>query len=333
MSVYQSSPGTAPDAGFEPGALRHLVAGNRGRMLDPRRTPVSVVAVRPAVGFVDLRIEGFEDRGAVWEIPLEQVGHYQFEPSGPRADVAEIAEMQTAIDRLDHEVVIEPTASERRLTEERIIEDVEGAAAWLAQDSRFIAEGRPLPDPSTRRGDSVLAVDFEAYLRGRDLWALESAFATQFVSNPGSGELVKGHRMVLAELGLAPYAGAIVRDPSTFAADRSREARATHIIARLAFIRALFAALGIERVRLWRGLSADEPLRSNERRTFVSSSFDEAVARSHFEGGTQRPTRVLAYRPVPVARLFMTYHETAAMNDRYLEAEAVLLAQPNDDWP
>ena len=37
-------------------------------------------------------------------------------------------------------------------------------------------------------------------------------------------------------------------------------------------------------------------------------------------------------RQVPVDRLFMTYLETAAMSDRFLEAEAVLLAGPDDGW-
>ncbi len=36
---------------------------------------------------------------------------------------------------------------------------------------------------------------------------------------------------------------------------------------------------------------------------------------------------------VPVERVFMTYLETSAMNDRFLEAEAVLLARPDDGWP
>ena len=94
MPIYLSDPDIRPDGDFEPGTLRHLAPGNRGRMLDPRRTPVSVVAIQPDVGFVVIRIEGFEDAGAIWQVPLEEVEHYQFEPDGPRADDAAVAEMK-----------------------------------------------------------------------------------------------------------------------------------------------------------------------------------------------------------------------------------------------
>ena len=36
----------------------------------------------------------------------------------------------------------------------------------------------------------------------KGLWDIEEAFAEQYVRNPNSGELVKGHAIVLAELGL-----------------------------------------------------------------------------------------------------------------------------------
>jgi len=333
MSVYQSSPNAAPDSDFEPGSLHHLVPGNHGRMLDPRRTPVSVVEVHVDTGFIVLRVEGFEDAGATWQVPLENVGHYQFAHGGSRAPDASVDEMRDAIERLEREMVIEADAASRLETTEVIERLGVNAGDWLAEHSRFVREERWLPDPATRRGDEVLAADLEAYMREVGLWDIEEAFARQFVSNPHSGELVKGHRVVLAEIGLACYAGAIVRDPATFMAPWERERRANHIRARLAFLRALFARLGIERVVLWRGLTADAPLQRNRGRTFVSTSFAEGVARSHFEGSADRPARVLMRQPVPVDRLFMTYLETSAMNDRFLEGEAVLIAHADDGWP
>jgi len=333
MSVYQSSPDAAPDSDFEPGSLYHLVPGNRGRMLDPRRTPVSVAEVRPKTGFIVLRIDAFEDAGAIWQVPLEEIDHYQFARGGSKAPDAAVEQMRHAIERFDREMVIEADAADRFETIETIERLGLGAADWLTQHSRFVREGCRLPDPATRRGEEALTADFKAYMRERDLWDMEEAFAKQFVSNPHSGELVKGHRIVLAELGLASYVGPIVRDPATFAGLWERERRADHIRARLAFLRALFDRLGIEHVSLWRGLTAESPLRLDRRRTFVSTSFAEAVARSHFESGTDRPTRVLMCQSVPVARLFMTYLETSAMNDRFLEAEAVLIAHVDDGWP
>ena len=218
-------------------------------------------------------------------------------------------------------------------TEARITERQAEAARWLEQHSRFVAGHHTLPDAASRRGDPVLAADLEAWLRARHIWDVESQLTRVFVSNPRSGEVVKGHRMVLAELGLAAYRGPIVRDPATFEGAWSRDRRAEHVIDRLAFVRALFERLDRPEVTVWRGASAEGRLEARPGRTFVSTSFDEAVARSHYEDGGPGWTRVLVRQDVPAARLFMTYHETAAMNGVFLEAEAVLLARPRDGWP
>jgi hypothetical protein len=63
-SIYQSDPDAAPDSELLPGEPRHLVAGNRGRLLDPRRTPVHVTAVSPELGFFEVEIDAFEDARA-----------------------------------------------------------------------------------------------------------------------------------------------------------------------------------------------------------------------------------------------------------------------------
>lgn len=332
-AIYASSPRPRPDSEFEPGRLAHLAAGARGRLLDPRRTPISVLDVLPAIGFVLVRVEDFEDTGAVWQVPLEQVDHYQFEAGGPRASPTAVAEMEAAIRRFDRVEVIAADDAELALTEARIADSQALAGAWLARHSRFLEDGGSLPDPSTRRGDPRLAADLEAYLRSLGLWGVEHGFSRSYVSNPGSGEVVKGHRMVLAELGLADYTGSVVRNPATFAGDWTRQRRADHIVGRLGFVRALFGRLGVTHVTLWRGLSTPSRLCRREGRTFISTSFAEAVSRSHYEDGGPGRTRVLVSRLVPVDRLFMTYLETAAMNDRYHEAEAVVIDVPADRWP
>ena len=333
MPIYESAAHPRPDDEFEPGELRHLASGARGRLLDPRRTPLSVVGVRPDVGFTDVRIEDFEDAGAVWEIPLEFASDFQFEPGGPLATSAEVAEMEFAIERLAHDQTITSDPGVRAQTDERVADRERDAATWLADHSRFLARERPLPDPAARRGDQDLMADLEAWMRERDLWDVEDEFSRVYVSNPGSGEVVKGHRIVLAELGLADYQGRIVRDPATFEGPWEREARAEHIVARLGFVRAVLDVLGLSHVRLWRGASVERRLRARPGRTFVSTSFDEAVARSHYESGQPTWTHVLSRHDVPRERVFMTYLETAAMNGVFLEAEAVLLAAPGDRWP
>ncbi len=333
MAIYQKADRPRPDSDFEPGRPDHLVPGVRGRLLDPRRTPVSVVEVRPATGFVLIRVEGFEDDGAIWEIPLEDVGHFQFEADGPRASDADVVGMRAAIERLAGEHVIEARRVDRLRTEAHIAERQAAAGRWLRQSSRFLAEGRTLPDPATRRGDPRLTGDLEAWLREQGLWDIESNFARTFVSNPRSGEVVKGHRIVLAELGLAGYTGSVVRDPATFEGAWARQRREAHIVARMAFVRALFECLGRSALTLWRGASMAGRLEARPGRTFVSTSFDTAVARSHFDAGAADWTHVLVRQDVPIGRVFMTYLETAAMNSVFLEAEAVVLARPHDGWP
>ena len=44
-AIYQADPDQLPDDAFEKGRLGHLRSGTKGRLRDPRRTPVSVLAV------------------------------------------------------------------------------------------------------------------------------------------------------------------------------------------------------------------------------------------------------------------------------------------------
>ena len=78
MSIYQSDSDAAPNSEFEPGTLQHLVRGNAGRLLDPRRTQVTIVGLHLETGFMTLRVDSFEDAGVTWDIPFEEVDHYQF---------------------------------------------------------------------------------------------------------------------------------------------------------------------------------------------------------------------------------------------------------------
>ena len=59
------------------------------------------------------------------------------------------------------------------------------------------------------------------------------------MSNPHSGEMAKGHAIVLAEMGLCPYSGKVVRDRALFAGDGAKERRRAHILLRLAFTQEL----------------------------------------------------------------------------------------------
>ena len=158
---------------------------------------------------------------------------------------------------------------------------------------------------------------------------LDTRLAERFVSNPASGELVKGHAIVLAELGLCPYRGRAVRDPRTFQPPLTRDRRAAHIVARLAFVRELWSAWGVDAVTLYRGLAVDGPLPE-----YVPSvvSVGDVLGRgrgcSSSRADSATRTAALIRQLVPARRLFMTFLETPAMNRRFLEAEAVLIGDP-----
>ena len=325
MSVYLDNPDMPPDSDFEPGEHCHLVVGNKARLLDLRRTPVSVIEVRLDTGTFVIRIDDFEDKGATWEIPFEGVGVYQFAVGSARAPESTVAQYHAAIERFDRPLVIDCNPEQRVVTDRMLVTEVETASVWLAGNSRFLAAGAALPSPESREGDPRLQADLETFMTARGLWDIEDAFARQFVSNPFSGELVKGHRIDIAELALVAFEGKVIRDPAIFDEPWNHTRRTRHILARLGFMRAIFMHLGRDRVRLYRGVSTEEQLRPPTNETFISSTFSRDVAMSHFEAGSPTATRALYRQSVPIERLFMTYHETAHMNGQFKEAEAVLL--------
>jgi hypothetical protein len=326
-AIYESDPEAASDAGFVAGELRHAVVGNRGRLLDARRTPVSVTDVLPDLGEFELRIEAFEDRGACWRLPLWEIGRVQFAADHGEASAGLRVRLERAVEQFDRELVIPADTSVLPETQGRVARERDLARELLA-DLRGMVD---LDDCIRRReGDQRLAEVLERFLAERDLGAVDRLFAETMVTNPGSGENVKGHAIVLAELGLCGFHGRIVRDPALFDADGSRARRGAHLIARLAFVRELWDMLGAQPPMLFRAAAVDGPLPPRSPASFVSCTFSEQVAAAHFEGGPTTQTAVLWRQVVDPSRLLMTFLETSAMNDRFREAEAVLLGDPSN---
>lgn len=316
--IHESDPDQAPDSSFEPGDLGHLVPGNTGRMLDTRRTPVAIGPVDPDLGTFEVEVLAFEDRGARWPFEAERVSHFQFPPDATRASAATVAALSVAVERFSRplDIPIDPRARAR--TRARLRDEERRAAAVLGDAPRI--------DLGGRLGDTAVQAALHGYLATRGLTDLEARFAERYVSNPSSGELVKGHEIVIGRLGLVPYHGKVVRDPHLFAFDWSEERRAAHVVARIGFVRAMFRAAGHDRVWLYRGLAADGPLGAPPARTFVSTTFDRAVAESVAGRGPATVVSVLIGQLVSVDRVFMTFIETAELNRVYHEAEAILLA-------
>ena len=329
MAVYQSSPEMEDDSGFVAGTLAHLLAGNRARLLDARRTPVTVVDVDSARGSFSVLIEAFEDRGARWELGLEELARFQFPRDAPVATPDAVADLRRANMRFVRELAIDADPGARATTLEAIGAEEEIARVFLL-GAGVLRGLDPLNNYiERRRGEPQLGTVLESHLAQRGLLELDQAFAQTFVSNPHSGELVKGHAMVLADLGLCPYRGQLLRDPEALRAPWSYSARRLHIITRLAFMRALAAAWGLPVVELYRATAADRPLEPRRGASFVSATFSGQVAEAHFQGGPSTVAAAIWRQRIPVGRLFMTFLETAALNERFLEAEAVLIGDPD----
>ncbi|MBV8733613.1 MAG: hypothetical protein JO120_02410 [Solirubrobacterales bacterium] len=326
-AIYRSDPDAARDSGFAPGELRHLVVGNRGRLLDARRTPVTVTSVSPGTGAFEVEIGAFEDSGARWELPLQDINRFQFALTTSRAaSPGAIAALERSAARFDRELVVECDPEARAETLRRIAAERQTVKKQLgAQDPDQLDVAQQI---AQRVGRQSLFALLDAAMAARGLADLDELFTAAFVSNPRSGEFVKGHAIVLAELGLSPYRGQVVRNPTVFAGSTSKSRRAEHLIARLAFAQELWASLGYESVVLYRGMAAEGPLRALAPSSFLSATFSREVATEHFEGGPATKSAALWRQDVPVSRLVMTFLETRGMSSRFKEAEAVLLAEP-----
>ena len=328
--AYEFNPNRLPDSHFLPGHLKYLVPGNEGRCLDPRRTPGRVLEVKRDSGFFVLEILDFEDKGGRWELPLERVNRCQFSPGSVEASAADVAAYVETISRLDRplEIPVDPADAARSLaTIATLSADVD---SWLRDRSAFFDSGTPA-DVSVLHGSPDLWADLQRYMTEVGLWDVEAAIAEQYVRNADSGELIKGHSIVLAEvLGLVPFHGKVVRDSQTFLGPWSKERRAGHIQHRLAFVRAVFHRLGLSSVILYRGWSAQVP-REVRRSSFISATFELDVAMSHFNQRDRASTGALFRQSVSVDRVFMSFLETAHMNRQFREAEAVLLRGRPDE--
>jgi hypothetical protein len=327
-AIYQADSAAADDTGFEPGGLRHLVPGRRGRLLDARRTPVRVSGLDLERGFFEVEILAFEDAGARWLVPFESVDGYQFEP-GPDASAEAVDAMTARVALLDRPLVVPTDAQARETSLRRLIEEQARARTWL--DAAGVSSLNLDPLVRDRTGDPEVCAVLDGYLRDRDLADIEDQFVETFVSNPRSGEVVKGHAITLAELGLCPFTGTVVRDAALFRDRWSKPRREQHLICRMAFVQALFERTGSMSPPLFRGLSLPPgatPSRSPS--SFVSATFSIDVAMAHFDSGGETSSAALLRQPLPHARLFLTFVETAAMNRNYREAEAVLIGDPTN---
>lgn len=323
--IHESDPGRRPDTDFSPGTLHHLVPGNAGRMLDARRTPIRVAALRPEIASWICEVTAFEDRGALWTLPFESVTHFQFEHSAARAAGPTIEDFEKQIRRFAVALDIEPDEQCALATHAEIARRRSQAEAWLAdRDSASRLEAGI--DHESRRAPPAILAASETFMRQRGLMDMDHAFASAYVTNPGAGEVVKGHLIVMAEIGIVSFHGSIVRDPVTFKGPWRKTRRVEHVLWRAAFVQAMLGALGLDHVELFRGVSSERPIEPSRATALESWSFSREVAESVAGPPGSRAHRIVESRKIPRERVWMTYLETRAMNRQFLEAEAVVFA-------
>ena len=323
-TIYASDPNSAPDSEFRPGELRYLVVGNRGRLLDTRRTPITVTAIDPVRGSFEVEIGAFEDAGARWELPFEDVARFQFASGCSVAADDMVSELERARRHFAHDLIVGCDVGARS----RALDRIEHERRRIRHRLGSVGPVDVAACVGARSGEDQLFDLLDEVTGERAVADLEHRFATTFVSNPRSGEFVKGHAIVLAELGLCPYRGRIVRDPSVFEGPLSKERRAEHLITRLAFTQELWSRE--EPITFYRGAAVEGALPEPAWSSFVSATFSREVAAAHFEGGPTTRTAVLWRQQVSIARVFMTFLETREMNRRFNEAEAVLIGDPGN---
>src|SRR5579859_1523639 len=129
--VYASDPQAAPDSEFVPGELALLVPGNRGRLLDARRTPIVLTAVRPDTGAFELEVLAFEDAGTRWELALEEVARLQFDRDAATAAADVVARLLEARARFAQPIHVGCDVASREATLQRLTEAREQARGWL----------------------------------------------------------------------------------------------------------------------------------------------------------------------------------------------------------
>lgn len=317
------------DAEYVQAELSHLVAGTQAWMRDPRRTPVWICSVTPRTASFCVEVLDFEDKGATWVLPLWKVSDYLVLASSARAGCETVKDLNAATSKFNKTIRIDARVQDAAETHAEIAK----LANQLADPIRAVFDDESVQVPAAHgqgmgqfsRLPQVLATVLDQF----GILDLERSFARGFASNPNAGEQVNAHRMMLAQMGLVPYDGPVLRDLAALRAQASKADRRLHIVVRLAFHQALWRQLQLSHVALYRTIYHQTQLDPPRNQGFVSASFDPDVARMLFDDAHSVSFRRMMKADIPVERVFMTWLETPELSVKYQEAEAVLLFDPH----
>lgn len=322
MSIHQSDPERKPDSLFCPGKLAYLVPGNKGRLLDGRRTPGYVEKVWPERAMFRWHITKFEDAGSYWDLPAEYVERFQFEPAAVEMEERELKEIKEKVRYFSRPLIRDIDPVRREKEQKEISTRQKKTEKWLKNNSGFFSRENQL-NLSARKGPQALARDLKKFMQEKGFAEAEEKTAENMVLNPFSGEWIKGMSIVAAEMGLTRFRGKIPRTSDIFSGMGNKEFREDYLRERNGFIRAFFSLTGRGEVPLYRGMATEGDWMRKDR-SFLSCTFNLEVGKSFC--GMQKEENYrqfyLVKLTVPVGKIFMSYLETEAMNRQYLEAEA-----------
>lgn len=331
MSIHKYNKNALPDSEFILGSIKLLVPGNKLRLLDNRRTPGVIKQFFHESAMFQWEITDFEDKGKCWQIPAEEVIHYQFAKDSASLKEDEVSLLEQKIKQFQKKLSINANPLDLKTTLSEIRTLKTSITDWLNIHSSFFQQNLKL-DLDLDTGSEFLTQDLINYMKSQGLQNLEQRTADTIVMNPFSGEWIKGMSIVFAEMGLADYNDTIPRTKDVFTGDGSKTLRRKYILHRLSFIRAYFELSGISEIVLFRGMSSSKKWKPVRPRSLVSFTFNKKVAESFANFGKAKDSEhsYLLKRTVPVEKLFMTYLETEAMNRQYKEAEALIFYDKND---
>lgn len=327
MALHKCDKELRSDDEFIQGELAFIVAGNKCRLLDGRRTEGFIEEYSSETTMFRWRITKYEDKGSFWDLPAEKIKGFQFEKDSKKLSQDQVNALELKIKELDQPLVIKPQESDKVQTELEIKTVKETIKAWLIKKSLFFRDKEAL-DFNRKEGYKSLASDLMHYMESVDLAEEEKRTAEKVVLNPNSGEWVKGMSIILGEMGLAIYDGKIPRTKDIFQGRGSKDNRRKYIIHRLAFLRAFFELNEVQELVLFRGMSSEGDW-EEIKRTYISYSFSLDVANefsSLLRDSKYRSAYVMK-STCSIDKILMTYLETEAMNQQYKEAEALVLCE------
>ena len=170
-----------------------------------------------------LEILDFEDKGNTWEIPFEDVRRFQFASGAARAGLRERSRLETVVHTLNRPLEIACDRDARSDTLSAVEDAEREAGQWVQRRSVARRSGRI--DFSTNAGVDALFMETASYMEHYNVAANEARFAAHYARKFHYSENVKAHRIVMAETGLVPYMGTILREARELEGRFSRSRR------------------------------------------------------------------------------------------------------------